>query len=181
VIGAVCLLVLVGIATNGPHETVSLVGAYFPAPPLAALRAEPPAWEISDGVPVSLTIQNDGDADDRLLGGSTPVAQWVGVRRTFLVHGRRETEPLPEGIVIPADAMITLEPGKSHLALFELRTDLVQGETFPLTLRFERAGEVTVIARVRRRVDAAGIAQLSEVSLGDLTIALASAPPAPVP
>jgi hypothetical protein len=33
-----------------------------------------------------------------------------------------------------------------------LRTDLVQGETFALTLRFERAGHVTVIARVRGRV-----------------------------
>jgi len=75
--------------------------------------------------------------------------------------------------------MITLEPGKSHLALFGVQTDLIQGETFPLTLRFERAGEMTVIARVRRRVDAAGVAPLPEVSLGNLTIALASAPPAP--
>jgi hypothetical protein len=56
---------------------------------------------------------------------------------------------------------------------------LVQGKTFPLTLRFERAGEVAVIARVRRRVDAAGTQPLPEVSLGDLTITLASAPPAP--
>jgi hypothetical protein len=56
---------------------------------------------------------------------------------------------------------------------------LVQGETFRLTLRFERAGDVTVMARVRRRVDAAGTAPLPEVSVGALTIALASAPPAP--
>ncbi len=77
--------------------------------------------------------------------------------------------------------MINLEPGTSHLALVGLRTDLVQGETFPLTLRFERAGEVIVIARVRRRVDAAGIEPLPIVTLGDLTIVLASAPPAAGP
>jgi hypothetical protein len=54
----------------------------------------------------------------------------------------------------------------------------VQGETFALTLRFERAGYVTVIARVRGRVDASGIEPLPELTLGDLTFSLGSAPPA---
>jgi copper(I)-binding protein len=147
----------------------------------AVLPAEPPAWETREEVPVSLLIRNDGAMDDRLLGGSTPVAESVAVRRAFLVSGRRVTAPAPEGIVIPADATITLEPGASHLGLFGLRTALVQGQTFPLTLRFDRAGEVTVIARVRRRVDAAGIAPLPDVSVDGLTIGLASAPPAPAP
>jgi copper(I)-binding protein len=137
------------------------------------------AGEAPGGVPVSVSIRNDGDRDERLLGGSTPVAQCVGVRHAIFADGQRETAPALEGIVIPAGAMIALDPGKSHLALFGLETDLVQGETFPLTLRFELVGEVTVIARVRRRADAAGVAPLPEVSLGDLTIALASAPPAP--
>ena len=132
-------------------------------------------------MPVSLSNRNDSGEDDRLLGGRTPVAQCVGLRRAFLAHGRRETASVPEGIVIPAGSVITLEPGISHPVLVGLRTELVQGETLPLTLRFERAGEVTVIARVRRRVAAAGIAPLSEVSLGGLTIAHASAPPAPGP
>ena len=177
--GAIPLLVLAVIASLAPNELVSPAGAYVVAPPEAALRADPPAWQILDGLPVSLVIQNDGDEDDRLLGGTTPVAKCVGVRRTFLANGRRETAPLPEGIVIPAESMTTLEPGKSHLAMYGLRTALAQGETFPLKLRFDRAGEVTIIARVRRRVDAAGITPLPEVSLGELTIALASAPPAP--
>jgi copper(I)-binding protein len=181
VIGTVCLLIAALIATRGPQETVAPAGADFLARPRAALAADPQASELPDGVPVSLSIQNDGDEDDRLVGGSTPVAHNVAVRRAFLVHGRPASAPAPDGIVIPADATITIEPGTSHLALFALRTDLVQGETFPLTLRFERAGEVTVIARVRRRVDAAGVAPLPEVSLGDLTIRLVSAPPAPGP
>jgi len=158
---------------------VTLVSSYVPTPLQAALLADPPCDEVPDGVPVSIQIQNEGDADDRLLGASTPVAQCVGARRVFLVQGRRETAPVSDGIVIPAHATVSLEPGKSHLSLFGLRTDLVQGETFPLTVRFEHAGEATVIARVRRRVDAAGITQLPEVSLGDLTISLVSAPPAP--
>jgi copper(I)-binding protein len=181
VIGAVCFLIAALIATGGPAETVDLAGANLLARPRATLRADPLGWNIPDGVPVSLSIANDDDEDDRLLGGNTPVAQYVALRRAILVQGRPETAPMPDGIVIPAHATITLEPGKSHLALIGLRTDLVQGETFPLTLRFERAGEVTVTGRVRRRVDAAGIAPLPEVSLGDLTITLVSARPAPGP
>jgi periplasmic copper chaperone A len=181
VIGVGCLLVLAGTAFAGTFEMVTLVGAYFLAPPEAALRAGPPAREAPEGLPVTLFIQNNSDEGDRLIGGSTPVAHCVGIRRAFLVNGRRETAPIPEGIVIPAQTTITFEPGKSHLALVGLRTDLVQGETFPLTLRFERAGEVTVVARVRRRVDAAGLEPLPVVTLGDLTIGLASAPPAPAP
>jgi periplasmic copper chaperone A len=173
------LLVLTSMATGGPNGTASLASTCIVVPQKDAFPADPPARGARDGVPVSISIRNNGDLDDRLLGGSTPVARCVGVRRVILSRGRRETSPFPEGIVIPAGAMITLEPGKSHLALFGLQTDLVQGETFPLTLRFERAGEVTVCARVRRRVDAAGVAPLPEVSLDDLTIALASAPPAP--
>ncbi len=180
-IGIVCLLILVGIATTAANQTVTLAGARSPAPLQAALRVDTCAWQSPDGLPVSLLIQNDSDEDDRLLGGSTPLAQCVGLRHTFLVHGRRETAPTPEGIDIPAQATITLEPGKSHLALFGLRTDLVQGESFPLTLRFERAGEVTVVTRVRRRVDAAGIEPPPAVTVGELTIARASAPPAPRP
>jgi copper(I)-binding protein len=136
-------------------------------------------WVSAEGVPVSLSIRNDGADDDRLLGASTPVARWVRIQRTRLVLGRPRTTPLPGGLDIAAGATITLEPAASHLALFGLRSDLVQGETFPLSLYFDRAGEVNVTARVRRKVDAAGSTPLPPVTVGDLTVTGASALPAP--
>jgi hypothetical protein len=75
VIGAVFLLVVALVAISGPRETVALPGTDVPARPRVALPANPPTWEIPDGVPVSLSIRNDGDNDDRLLSGSTPVTQ----------------------------------------------------------------------------------------------------------
>jgi copper(I)-binding protein len=80
--------------------------------------------------------------------------------------------------VIPAGTTIALEPGFNHLAMSDLRADLVQGQSFPLTLYFDRAGEVDVVARVRRKVDAAGSTALPPVSVGDLTITHVSAQPA---
>ena len=68
---------------------------------------------------------------------------------------------------------------RDHLALVGLRRPLAQGETFPLTLRFAQAGEVTVAGRVRRRLDAAGVAPIPPATAGSLTVTLVSAPPAP--
>ena len=169
-IGEVFLVVLAALATDG-------VAGIAPAP--AHLHDGQCGWESIDGVPVSLSIQNHGEEDDRLLSAGSPSARCVVIHRTRLVSGRPELVPVPGGLVIPAGAALTLEPGGNHLSLIGLRADLVQGETFPLTLRFDRAGEVRVLARVRRKVDAAGTTPLPPVSVGDLTVARVSAQPAP--
>ena len=188
------LLALIALITVGPtkhmttesvfssHATPAAIADLLPSPHArgdgsgaGGSRRDPQA----DAVPVSLQIRNDGDDDDRLLGGSTPVARRIDVHHTRLVDGRRQMQPVPDGLTIPAHGTLLLEPGASHLMLIGLRTDLVQGETFPITLRFARAGVVTVTARVRRRVDAAGLTPIPAVVTGELSLALASAPPAP--
>lgn len=171
---ALTALVIVGAMRLGNAQSLSPLRA----PPSTSLPTTD-AIESTDAVPVSMVIRNAGDDDDRLLGGSTPVARRIDVHRTHLVDGRREMQPVPGGLSIPADGSLILEPAASHLMLIGLQTDLVQGETFPITLRFAHAGEVTVTARVRRRVDAAGLTPIPTVVMGDLSLALASAPPAP--
>jgi periplasmic copper chaperone A len=52
-------------------------------------------------------------------------------------------------IDVPAGSRVELAPGGLHLMLFDLLEDLQAGDTFELTLVFERAGEVTVTAEVR--------------------------------
>lgn len=133
--------------------------------------------EVPGAVPVSLLIQNAGP-NDRLLGGASPVATSVEIHQTRLIDGRRVMAATSGGIVIPRGESLTLEPATSHLMLLGLTAELVQGKTFPATLRFEHAGEVTVTVRVRRKVDAAGVAPIPPIAAGGLTLSLASAPPA---
>jgi copper(I)-binding protein len=133
--------------------------------------------EMPDAAPVSLLIQNHGGVDDRLLGGSTAAADRVDIHLSRLVHGVRQMLPNAEGITIPAGDTLILEPASDHLMLVGLREDLIQGQTFPLTLSFAHAGEATVTVRVRRKVDAAGLPPIPPATAGDLTISLASAPP----
>jgi copper(I)-binding protein len=134
--------------------------------------------EMLDAVPVALVIHNSGNVEDRLLGGDTTVAERVDLHHTRLNHGRREMLNSPDGLAIPGGATAVFESGSDHVMLVGLQTDLVQGESFPLTLHFAQAGDVTVAARVRRKVDAAGIIPIPPVVAGDLSVSLASAPPA---
>jgi copper(I)-binding protein len=178
--------------TRGPFVLTALIALSFaniacasPTSPEPTVT-DPPATpvsaattELASAVTVALTLRNDGQEDDLLLGATTPVADYVEVHRTQLVNGRREMVVLPNGLIIPAETTLLLEPGSTHLMLIDLRQDLIQGRTFPLTLIFRRAGVVTVTARVRRKLDAAGITPFPPVVAGDLSISLVSAPPAP--
>jgi hypothetical protein len=49
-----------------------------------------------------------------------------------------------EAIEVPADGMASLRPGGFHIMLIGLTEPLKEGERFPLTLTFEKAGSVTV-------------------------------------
>lgn len=135
--------------------------------------------ETPGEIPVSLTVRNLGGKDDRLLAASSPLAEHVLLHVSRLVTGVRQMLPAAAGIDIPAGATVGMEPGLAHVMLVGLRQDLVQGESFPLTLRFAQAGEVTITVRVRRKLDAAGVSPLPPVRAGDIEISLAAAPPAP--
>lgn len=137
-----------------------------------------PVGEMPNAAPVSMMIQNDGKEADRLLGAWSPVADVVVVHQVTMHEGARWMEPAGDGVPIPAGATVILEPERDHLMLVGLRQGLVQGERFPLTLRFARAGEIAVTGRVRRKVDAAGLVPIPPVAAGALTISLISAPPA---
>ncbi len=58
------------------------------------------------------------------------------------------------GIPLPAGAEVSFQPGGYHVMLLELPRQLKGGEQFPLTLRFEKAGELTVEVPVRHMAPA---------------------------
>jgi copper(I)-binding protein len=101
-------------------------------------RATPPAAKVAAGY---LTIRNSGKQPDRILGASTPAAERVELHiqiREGDVLKMREVR----NFEIPAGGRLTLRPGGSHLMLVGLKRPLVKGQTIPLTVRFERAGEL---------------------------------------
>ncbi len=89
-----------------------------------------------------VTIRNAGAAD-RLLSASTPAAGRTELH-TMLRDGDIMRMRQVEAIVVPAQGAVTLAPGGLHVMLIGLTRPLAVGESVPLTLVFERAGEVTV-------------------------------------
>jgi copper(I)-binding protein len=49
-----------------------------------------------------------------------------------------------DSVDLPAGKKIVFEPGGYHIMLLGLKKKLVEGERFPLTLEFEKAGKITV-------------------------------------
>jgi copper(I)-binding protein len=59
--------------------------------------------------------------------------------------GMREVD----SIELPAGEEVSLEPGGFHIMLLELEQPIAEGDTIPVTLTFENAGEVEVDAEAR--------------------------------
>jgi copper(I)-binding protein len=96
-----------------------------------------------------LVIENAGDTPDRLLKASSPAASRTEVHSVTMdgnVMRMREVE----AIEVAAKSKVELKPGGYHIMLMELKAPLKAGDTFPLTLTFEQAGDVTVEIMVEK-------------------------------
>lgn len=94
-----------------------------------------------------MTIRNSGTAD-RLLSVSTTVASRAELNdhiREGDVIKMREIDSIP----VPAQGAAELKPGGLHVMLMGLAQPLKVGDTFALTLTFEKAGAVAVQVPVR--------------------------------
>lgn len=89
------------------------------------------------------TITNEGQDDDHLIGLETPVAERAEVHATVNDGGVMKMLPVEDLDIKPAEKL-TLEPGGLHVMLMGLRRPLKRGNSFPLTVRFEKAGSATV-------------------------------------
>jgi len=89
------------------------------------------------------TIVNPEREPDRLLGASSDVAAAVEVHQTSMQDGVMQMAP-QEFVDVPADGEVIFAPGGLHVMLIGLTRDLKEGETFWLTLHFERAGDLSV-------------------------------------
>ncbi|MEF2072872.1 copper chaperone PCu(A)C [Consotaella aegiceratis] len=104
-------------------------------------RATPPAAKVGGAY---LTIQNHGDSADRLVGGSSPIAERVEIHTMEVVDGIMKMHELENGLEIPAGGEAKLAPGSYHMMMIGLSEPLKDGERVPLTLTFEKAGSVDV-------------------------------------
>jgi hypothetical protein len=90
-----------------------------------------------------MTLRNTGREADRLVSASSPIARTVELH-THIRDGEVMRMRQVADIAIPAGETVRLRPGGLHVMLIGLTEPLRQGAEVPVTLRFARAGEVTV-------------------------------------
>ncbi|MCG8357738.1 MAG: copper chaperone PCu(A)C [Kiloniellales bacterium] len=95
-----------------------------------------------------LMIDNRGDQADRLVAAATPAAGRVELH-THIMEGDVMKMRQVEAIEVPAGDSVALEPGGLHIMLFDLDPPLKEGDSFPLTLTFEKAGALTATVAVQ--------------------------------
>lgn len=92
-------------------------------------------------------IANNGASDDALIGITTPAADKPMLHQTVVKDGIASM-PHAMSIAVPAGQTVELAPGGYHGMLMELTGALAEGDRFPVTLTFEKAGEATINVEV---------------------------------
>ena len=92
-------------------------------------------------------ITNNGSADDALVGITTSAAGMPMLHETVVTDGIASM-PHAMSIPVPAGQNVQLAPGGYHGMLMGLTTALKDGDSFPLTLTFQNAGDITVPVEV---------------------------------
>ena len=92
-----------------------------------------------------MTITNPGAEDDRLIEARSDVAERVELH-THLIDqsGVARMVEVEDGFPVPAGGSHVLQRGGDHVMFLGIREPFDQGRMIPVTLVFEKAGEVAV-------------------------------------
>ncbi len=94
-----------------------------------------------------LTIVNTGGETDRLLAVATPAAKMAQLHTNLMKDGIMKMRRIEVLEIAPGEPVV-LQPGGLHVMLMGLKSRLMEGESFPLLLTFEKAGKVEVPVQI---------------------------------
>ena len=104
------------------------------------IRATPPNAKMGAAY---LTVMNQQDQADALIGASSPLAEVVEIHNVKEENGMMKMD-LVDSLEVPAKGMVMLKPGGYHIMLINLKQAPKLGESHTLTLRFRQAPDVVV-------------------------------------
>lgn len=89
----------------------------------------------------------NGGANDKLLSVSAEVSKTVELHE-MKMEGDVMRMRQVDGIELQAGKTVELKPGGYHVMFIGLKAPLKAGDKFPVKLKFEKAGDVTVEVKV---------------------------------
>ena len=91
-----------------------------------------------------LAIANEGSAPDTLVGGAAAFADRLEVHAMSMDGGVMRMTALEEGLTIAPGETVVLKPGGLHIMFIGVERTPQAGTTVPVSLRFEKAGEIVL-------------------------------------
>lgn len=117
--------------------------------------AHPWSQELPPNAPnvaAYFVIHNEGKTADRLLSVDSPIAGLAQLHEHVMQNDVMKMEHVPS-VEVPAGGEVTFAPMAYHVMLLNLndRSLLSDGKRFPMTLHFEKSGDVTVEVAVQKQ------------------------------
>jgi len=110
----------------------------------------PPNAEVGSDAILGMVVTNDGADPDALLRVSCPVANFTEKRQIDIGEGGKSARAIRD-IPIAAKSKLVLNREGFHVALLQTRQKLGQGDEFPCSISFRKAGTIQVQVRVTEK------------------------------
>jgi copper(I)-binding protein len=134
--GCLVLAVAAPVSANEPaikHGDLLITAPWTRQPPDGA--------RVAGGY---MRITNTGKVSDRLIGGSAPFAKRFEVHEMAMANGVMKMRELANGLEIKPGETVELKPGGYHVMFMDIEARPEAGKTVKTTLKFEKAGEITL-------------------------------------
>jgi periplasmic copper chaperone A len=106
---------------------------------------------VADTGAFYMTLRNPGSQPDKLTAARTEACGVVELHEMYMKDdGTMGMRPVTGGVIdVPAGGNVELKPGGLHVMCLQKKSEFKAGTKIPLTLVFEKAGEVKVEAEIR--------------------------------
>ena len=110
------------------------------------VRLAPPGAQTTGAF---MIIKNTGSADRKLVNAESTAAKTVQLHNHFNENGVMKMRQV-ESIDVKANAQAELKPGSYHVMLIDMKSELKEGDSVPITLIFDDGTKTTITAPVRK-------------------------------
>lgn len=97
-----------------------------------------------------LSISNSGETADTLQRAESNVSKRTELHMHSMVDGVMKMIHVEGGVEVPVGTDVVFEPGGLHVMFMGLKAPFKEGDTVPVTLFFEKAGELKIEMMVQR-------------------------------
>lgn len=157
----VCML-LTGISAAWAQDVESECPLVYLFDGWARATVEGAPNSAAYGLLINLT-----DEEDTLLSAATEAAEAVELHEMVMgADDVMQMNPVEGGLTVGAHHFLELMPGGFHIMLINVQEPLVAGEMLPLTLTFEKAGEIQLEVPIRD-ADAMEAMEMADDPMGD--------------